>query len=253
MLNRAMAPEDLLYDEALDPQLQQLFEEQLERRSSGPAAWRFNFRPIAPAYAADSVERLNLWAPQPGEVGEYLPLVEQLMDASAKRMLAKYKLDQRYHGLFRKLVRATAWQESCWRQFEVKDEKVVPLISSTNDVGIMQMNERVWRGFYDLQRLRWDIAYNSNAGAEVLMDYLVKYAIKRNEHKHSGGITNLARASYSAYNGGPSKSSRYRSTDVPAYFRQVDRAFWSKYQKVEQGGGADHRGIARCLGGALPA
>ena len=253
MLNETMQPEDLLYDESLDPRLQQLFEEQLEPRSSGPAAWRFDFRLVSPAYAADSVERLNLWVPRPDEVGEYLPLVEQLLEASSRKMLGKYKLDKAYHGLFRKLVRATAWQESCWRQFEVRDEKIMPLTSSTNDVGIMQMNERVWRGFYDLQKLRWDIAYNSDAGAEVLMDYLVKYAIRRNEHKQPGGINNLARASYSAYNGGPSKSSRYRSSNVPDYFRQVDSACWNKYQKVEQGGRADHRGIARCLGGTLSA
>ena len=28
----------------------------------------------------------------------------------------------------------------------------------------MQINERIWRGFYDPHKLRWDIAYNAGAG-----------------------------------------------------------------------------------------
>ncbi|MEZ5571288.1 MAG: transglycosylase SLT domain-containing protein [Halioglobus sp.] len=244
MINRGVQPEELRYDEALDPQLRQLFEQQLERRSAVPAAWHINFSLIAPAYAAQN-DRLDLWVPAPEEVDEYLTLVAQLLDTSSNAMLHKYKLDKAYHDLFRKLVLATAWQESCWRQFVVKDEQITPLLSSTGDVGLMQMNERVWRGFYDLQKLRWNIAYNSNAGAEVLLDYLVKYAINRNEHTHAGGVDNLARASYSAYNGGPGKASRYRKTDVTAFQKKVDTAFWKKYQKINAG---EQSGIARCLG-----
>lgn len=110
----------------------------------------------------------------------------------------------------------------CWRQYVVKDDKIVPLRSSSGDVGIMQVNERVWRGFYDQQKLRWDIDYNSNAGAEVLMNYLVRYAVRHGEQNQPGGMVNLARASYSAYNGGPRQVSRYRRDDVPATHQKID-------------------------------
>jgi len=112
----------------------------------------------------------------------------------------------------------------------------------------MQINERVWRGFYDLQKLRWDIDYNSKAGAEVLMNYLVKYAMKRGEQNKPGGINNLARASYSAYNGGPRQVSRYRRTDVSPVQQKKDALFWDKYQQVDIG---HELNVAGCLGGGL--
>ena len=128
------------------------------------------------------------------------------------------------------------------------DRKLVPLRSGTGDVGLMQINERVWRGFYDQQQLRWDIAYNSAAGPQVLLDYLVKYAIRKGEHRQPGGVVNLARSAYSAYNGGPSQVARYRSDTASAYGRKVDAAFWDKYQQVAAG---NELGVSRCLGGNL--
>jgi hypothetical protein len=112
----------------------------------------------------------------------------------------------------------------------------------------MQVNEKVWRGFYDLQKLRWDINYNSRAGSEILLDYLVKYAIKRGEHKQPGGTANLARASYSAYNGGPGQVARYRSAKVPPAWKEVDKLFWDKYRQVDAGKALN---VARCLGEEL--
>lgn len=244
MIDRDIAADALRYDDAEDPQLQQLFEEQMEQRAAPPTAWRFNWSPIARAHAAAD-DRLDNWVPATDEILEYLPLVSALLDQSSDAVLEKYRLDAAYRGLYKNLVLATAWQESCWRQYVVENDQVVPLRSSTGDVGLMQINERVWRGFYDLQKLRWDIDYNSRAGAEVLLDYLVKYAISRDEHKHDGGVDNLARASYSAYNGGPSKASRYRSANAPPYQKKVDAAFWTKYQRINED---DQSGIARCLG-----
>lgn len=245
MINRGVEPDDLRYDEAVDPTLQELFHEQIERRAVKPSTWNFNFSLIRQVYAATSYDKLDSWLPETREIGEYLVLVADLLDESTDAVLQKYQLDQAYFGLFKNLLLATAWQESCWRQYVVQDGQMVPLLSSTGDVGLMQMNERVWRGFYDLQKLRWDITYNSNAGAEVLLDYLLKYAIRRAEHKHSGGLDNLARASYSAYNGGPAQASRYRKPEASAYGKKVDAAFWRKYQWISEG---DQSGIARCLG-----
>jgi septal ring-binding cell division protein DamX len=147
------------------------------------------------------------------------------------------------------MMLTTAWQESCWRQYIVKNRKIVPLISGSGDVGMLQINEKVWRGFYSPSRLKWDIAYNTRAGSEILFKFMVNYALKKKEHKRKGGIKNLARASYSAYNGGPSQVSRYRRTNVPAAHKKIDRAFWDKFQQVYAG---NELAVARCLGGKIP-
>jgi septal ring-binding cell division protein DamX len=140
----------------------------------------------------------------------------------------------------------TAWQESCWRQYIVQNRKVVPLISASGDIGMLQINEKVWRGFYSPSKLRWDITYNARAGSEILFKFMVDYALKQQEHKHRGDLSNLARAAYSAYNGGPSQVSRYRKNNVPAAHKKIDTAFWEKYQQVNQG---QELAVAQCLGG----
>ena len=245
MLNEG---EELLdYDEAVDPTLRRLLEES-STSAAVPSAWRFNVSLFPKAFAAEA-NRLNRWAPKRADLPEYLPSVAQLMEASVQETLDKRDLDPTYQELYRDLVLATAWQESCWRHYVVSDDrKLVPLKSGTGDVGLMQINERVWRGFYDRQRLRWDIEYNSAAGAEVLIDYLMKYALRKGEHERPGGMLNLARASYSAYNGGPSQVARYRSDSASAYGKKVDAAFWDKYQQVAAG---NELAVSTCLGGNL--
>lgn len=46
-------------------------------------------------------------------------------------------------------------------------------------VGLMQINERVWRGIYDQHKLRWDIVYNARTGTKILDLYFTKYAQPR--------------------------------------------------------------------------
>jgi len=173
---------------------------------------------------------------------------ELLVDSASKAGRSR-KLDPAYRELFRRLVLTAAWQESCWRHYVVSDDrKLVPLRSGSGDVGLMQVNERIWRGFYDQQQLRWNIDYNGAAGAQVLADYLIKYALRRGEHERPGGMANLARAAYAAYNGGPSRLSRYRDNGASAYGRKVDQAFWDKYRQVAAG---NELAAPRCLGGNL--
>ena len=148
------------------------------------------------------------------------------------------------------MMLTTAWQESCWRQYIVKGRKIEPLISESGDVGMLQINMRVWRGFYSPSRLKWDIVYNTRAGSEILFKFMVNYALKKQEHKREGGLLNLARATYSAYNGGPTQVSRYRRADVPAAHKKIDRAFWDKFQQVYEG---NELAVAQCLGGEPPA
>ena len=246
MINGGQAGEPLRYDEQVDPELQRLFYQQFRPAAAEPAALRFDFSLVPSAMANSPASRLNQWVPDTSELGDYLPLVAELLQENTEDVLGTHRLEQQYHGLYRNLVLATAWQESCWRQYVVKDQQRQPLRSGTGDVGLMQINERVWRGFYDLHQLRWDIDYNSMAGAEVLFDYLVKYALPKGEQRQPGGPQTLARASYSAYNGGPSQVSRYRRSGVAAAHRKVDAAFWEKYQQVAAG---NAMGVARCLGG----
>jgi hypothetical protein len=161
-------------------------------------------------------------------------------------------LDPSYQRLFRNLVLTTAWQESCWRHYVVSDDrKLVPLRSGSGDVGLMQINERVWRGFYDQQRLRWDIDYNSSAGAEVLIDYLLKYAIRKGEHQQPGGISNLARASYSAYNGGPEST---HALSQQCGFSVWPESGYAVLGEVPAGGGRQRTcGIRRASAGTCAA
>jgi septal ring-binding cell division protein DamX len=131
----------------------------------------------------------------------------------------------------------------------VEKRKIVPLISGSGDIGMLQINEKVWRGFYSPAKLRWDITYNARAGSEILFKFMVNYALKQQEHKKSGGLANLARATYSAYNGGPSQVSRYRRKDVPAAYKKIDTAFYAKYKQIRQG---NEFAVAQCLGGEDP-
>jgi hypothetical protein len=197
------------------------------------APWR-NFWGPRSAHAAEAdFSRLNEWVPDSRELQDYLEQVRDLLGETNGKVLQKSNLAAEYHALYRQILLATAWQESCWRQFVKKGQKLAPLSSVTGDVGMMQVNRRVWRGLYDLQGLSGDIEYNGYAGAEILMTYLTRYALRKNEHKQPGG--NLARATYSAYNGGPGHLTRYRREKQIPQLRKVDDAFWQKFQAVSSG------------------
>lgn len=189
---------------------------------------------VRPALAAEpDYDRLNQWVPETPEVQDYLLEVRELLTETANKVLAKSSLAPQHQPLYRQLVYATGWQESCWRQFIKKGEKLTPLASGTGDVGLMQVNRVTWRSLYDEKGLTGDINYNGHAGAEILHHYLTRYAIPRREDKQPRG--HLARASYSAYNAGPGGLARYRGVRQSAVWRKVDEAFWTKFQAVSAG------------------
>jgi soluble lytic murein transglycosylase-like protein len=189
---------------------------------------------VTAAFAAgDDFDRLNQWVPDSQQLTGYLAEVRKLLTRASSDSLAKTRLAPQYQPLYRQIVFAAAWQESCWRQFVKKGEKLTPLASATGDVGLMQVNRHTWRGLYDVNGLSGDIAYNSAAGSEILLYYLSRYAIRKKEDKQPGG--NLARATYSAYNGGPRQLGRYRSAATPAVWKKVDNAFWTKFRSVTAG------------------
>jgi soluble lytic murein transglycosylase-like protein len=124
-------------------------------------------------------------------------------------------------------VLATALKESCWRQFVVKSDKITYLSSPSGSIGLMQINPYVWRGFYKLDQLKWNIHYNVVAGSEILSHYLLNYAIKSEK---TNNLDNIARAAYAIYNAGPGAAGRYRQQSSSSREKEVDKRFWEIYQ-----------------------
>ena len=189
---------------------------------------------------------LDGFAPRLADLDAYLPEVEALLRDSAEQVFAHGKLGPERRELFERLVLATAWQESCWRQYVLRRGAVAPLRSSVGALGLMQVNPHVWRGFYAVDGLSFSIGYNARAGSEILLHYLRDYAIARGEET-AGGPDALARASYALYHGGPSHLTRYRQ---PKRWRPalvtVDRAFHAKFQEVVAG---RELGVRECFAG----
>ena len=247
LLNTDPSIDPLKYLNETDPVLQQLFDfgrsgDNIQKKEPHG----FNFQLVRKVFAANSRDHLNRWVPTAAELKSYLLEIRNLLLEEADARIRSSPIAQKYAGIYRKLMLTAAWQESCWRQYILQNRKVVPLISGSGDIGLLQINEKVWHGFYSPSKLRWDITYNARAGSEILFKFMIDYALKQQEHKHGGGLPNLARATYSAYNGGPSQVSRYRKNDVPAAHKKIDTAFWEKYQKVQQG---QELAVAQCLGG----
>jgi hypothetical protein len=188
------------------------------------------------AELAAVARRLDRWVPDATEFVTYRQQVDRMLTLVAIRTAATDGVDPTFHALYHDLVRATAWQESCWRQFVRAAGRITYLESSTGDIGIMQINRRVWRGFFDLEKLRWDAVYNAGAGAEILAQLLVRYGVREAATRRE----NAARATYAAYNGGPGAYRRYRQAKVSRVSRAVDRAFWQKFQAMAAGKALDY-------------
>jgi hypothetical protein len=252
-LARTLAPgyvgDPLEYSDAPDAKLQELFRfrdpdappRRMRRKPAAPRSWLPSWLAPRPAQADESdewrelSERLDRWVPAANELAAYREIVDRLLTLAAERSFDGEALDERFDDLFRSLVKAVAWQESCWRQFVRTRSGVAPIQSSTGDVGMMQINVRVWRGFFNPVRLRWSAGYNAGAGTEILWQLLGRYGVREARDR----LSDAARASYSAYHGGPRRYRRYRLSETPSEMRLVDQAFWEKYQAVSAGQSGD--------------
>ncbi len=230
---------DIAYDTAVDPALRLLLglEPDFDEEHATSYLLDFFFRS---AYASDIppglIARLNNWAPTLHDIDAYLKLMAQLMDKIFAAEQAKNKVPVIFYPLYENLLRATAWQESCWRQYIETSGEVQTLQSSAGSLGLMQVNKHVWRGIYNVKSLSDNVGYNARAGNEILVHYLVVYAIRKREHEITGDHDNLARATYAVYNGGPQHLKRYRKPDTSEALKKIDNAFWEKYQAIQQHG-----------------
>ena len=208
-----------------------------------PAAFAAPDPPPAPG---PSSSPLDGFVPRLADLDHYLPEVAAVLREASAAVSAHGKLEPERRELFERLALATAWQESCWRQYVRRQGAPAPLRSSAGALGLMQVNPHVWRGFYSVDGLSWSIAYNARAGSEILLHYLRDYAIARGEEQ-VGGPDALARATYAAYHGGPSHLRRYRQ---PKRWKRalvaVDRSFHDKYGEVSAG---RELGVRACFAG----
>jgi len=198
---------------------------------------------------SDSLAEIRTWLTSRHNTDTYLKRIKGLLQNSAEKVLGERKTSKRYAKMFPRVVLATAWQESCLRQFVVKKKKIVYLRSyNGSSVGVMQINERVWRGMYDLHRLRWNIRYNAWAGCEILDLYVTKY-IKKNlkEMKSGDKISDeaLARILYAMYNGGPQEFKKFLSRKKKGKYYKSDKLFFEKYNWVKT---SQWQNIRKCFG-----
>ena len=160
-----------------------------------------------------------------------------LLDLSGEYALGNGEVDAADGATYVILIKSTAWQESCWRQFIKVGAHVRWLESSTGDIGVMQVNKHIWRGFFSLDRLKWDVLYNAGAGAEVLAE-MMRFTAAQPKDDPVPVAEHLARSAYSAYNGGPGAYNRWRRHEA-APLRLIDTQFLEKYQTIASGAPID--------------
>lgn len=241
-LARSLKPgegDPLAYDWSVDRDLGRLFdvEEILQTEPTPPPTSWLDFF-ISHAHADNPLDR---WVPTRQELASYEARVGDLLQKTAATELQRGAVAAPYDRVYRHLVPTTALIESCWRQYVVRNGKVTYLRSQSSSVGIMQINQRVWRGFYDIERMRWDTAYNMRAGAQILMRYLKDYAIPYAQK--TGKAEDVARAAYAVYNAGPRAVGRFDKSPPHPREARVDEKLWTLYGGIAGGAQVD---LANC-------
>ena len=187
------------------------------------------------------------WLALKDDLDAYMKRVKKLLESSASNLLKRNKLPEKYYQIFREIIFSTTWQESCFQQFKVKAGKITYLRSyNMSSVGLMQINERVWRGIYNLKQLKWNIDYNAMAGCEIIDLYFQRYALKRLKITNPIDGDTLAGITYAMYNGGPSHFSRFLRRKEKGKYYLSDRLFFKKYRWVQNDQWSN---IDRCLAG----
>jgi hypothetical protein len=180
---------------------------------------------------------IRRWLVSEANLAAYLADIRKIIEEARQQKLSDSRIPPVHHEVFHNILYATAWQESCFRQFIEEKGSITYLRSYNNtSIGMMQINERVWRGIYDTRRLKWDIAYNVKAGVEIADEYMTRYALPRMEKLAPADALNadgLAGAVYAMYNSGPGDFSRYIERRRSGSFRATDLHFKEKYDWVK--------------------
>jgi hypothetical protein len=97
------------------------------------------------------------------------------------------------------------------------------------------VNKHVWRSFYDLEKLRWDVLYNAGAGTEILMQMTTQVLSRPRVDPTRIDGASLARSVYASYNGSPDAYNRWRHPHEPSPAQEIDVAYLEKYRAIERG------------------
>ena len=235
-LRPAESGDPLAFAWTVDAQLQQIFD---VPEPAAPARRSWLEHIMRRAHAAGQATPLDRWVPRRHELDAYEKRIGELLQKAAAAEMQRIALPAPYDSVYRHLVPTTALIESCWRQYVVRGGQVTYLRSRSASVGIMQINQRVWRGFYDVRRLRWDTAYNIRAGVQILMRYVKDYAIPYAQR--SGDAHDVPRAAYAVYNAGPRAVGRFDKAVPHPREKRVDDRLWTLYQRIASGGQVDLR------------
>ncbi|MBN2538718.1 MAG: lytic transglycosylase domain-containing protein, partial [Deltaproteobacteria bacterium] len=210
-----------------------------------------------PVWAAEKnnpaiqLDTIKPWIVSKEDLTPYLERIKTLLQNVSSDVLKKDTIAEKYHDLYRRIVLSATWQESCFRQFKVKKGKVTYLRSyNSTSVGLMQINERVWRGMYDTNHLRWDISYNAKAGCGIIDLYFRRYALRKmKEMKLEKSLDDdtIARLMYAMYNGGPGQFHKFLNRDKKGEYYLSDELFFEKYSWVKN---HQWENISKCLVGS---
>jgi hypothetical protein len=223
----------LAHDWSIDPELGRLFdvEDIANTEPTETSGLQFFIK------ASAGAPKLDRWVPRREELDAYETRIGELLQKESAIELGRANFSAAHAKIYRHMLPTTALIESCWRQYVVRAGKVSYLRSGSGSVGIMQINQIVWRGFYEVERLRWSTAYNARAGAQILMRYMKDYAIPYAER--SGNLNHVPRAAYAVYNAGPKAVGRFNKNPPHPREQRVDEHLWKLYQGIASGGQAD--------------
>jgi len=222
-----------------------------ENENQEPLSFLFDFL-VTPAYAeggskVPGFSEILKWKVPADPYPEYVTRVREVLGRAADGIVAGEEIPPSLKGLFAEIIPAIAWQESCFRQFVVKKKKLTYLLSyNGSSVGVMQINERIWRGLYDRNRLRWDIDYNAVAGCEIVALYLNRYVLRDASWVRGDKPRLLARLLYSMYNGGPGQYKKFLQREKTGKHYKSDQLF---AEKLEWSMKKEWKQIERCLVG----
>ena len=196
-----------------------------------------------------TIDEMSQWMYDRSDIGAFSGKMREFLTPIAQSALQKSVLPEQYRPMFQRLVLATAWQESCFRQFIRGKEGDIKYLKSYNgtSVGLMQINERVWKGIYDIESLRWKIEYNAMAGCEILDVYFNRYALRyMKKMTPPPDLTDeqLSSAIYAMYNGGPKEFHKFLARFGSNTLYESDELFKEKYSWTSQ---EDWGKLSECL------